>query len=320
MTKLRPASGLDQQWQQEFLIIAGVPKAGTTSLFDYLASHPQICPCRSKEPGFFLPADAPFFSKVRAARGDSFQSYQALFDAPGERVCMDGSVVYLHSPGSAEGIHTALPRARICVVLREPIARLKSFYQMGRFKRDFPPEMSLADFVDEQLRMAADPQASERPWGLVHSTYSACLAHYFNVFGRDRVHLVWFDELRENPEQVLRALCGFCGIDDGFFKDFKPYVLNESRDLRSAGLIRGYDGLLRLARAMASRLPVGREGLRRAYRRLNPWVKRTVLTRPAEHATLDAGRVAALQNYFAADTAELERLLGRRPPWAKPTA
>ena len=37
------------------LFVAGVPKAGTTSLFHYLALHPDIFPSNRKEPGFFHP-------------------------------------------------------------------------------------------------------------------------------------------------------------------------------------------------------------------------------------------------------------------------
>src|SRR5688500_8554449 len=35
------------------LIIAGVPKGGTTSLFRYLAQHPDICAARNKELRYF---------------------------------------------------------------------------------------------------------------------------------------------------------------------------------------------------------------------------------------------------------------------------
>jgi hypothetical protein len=36
-----------------YLIIGGAPKSATTSLFRYLADHPQVCPCGQKETYFF---------------------------------------------------------------------------------------------------------------------------------------------------------------------------------------------------------------------------------------------------------------------------
>jgi hypothetical protein len=37
------------------LLLAGVPKAGTTSLFRYLEQHPDICSSSDKEIGYFNP-------------------------------------------------------------------------------------------------------------------------------------------------------------------------------------------------------------------------------------------------------------------------
>lgn len=37
-----------------YLLIIGAMKCSTSSLFNYLAPHPSICPCITKEPEFFL--------------------------------------------------------------------------------------------------------------------------------------------------------------------------------------------------------------------------------------------------------------------------
>lgn len=51
-----------------FGIIGGGSKAGTTSVFNYLADHPEICAADAKETRFFLDADYPLPSKLRYAR------------------------------------------------------------------------------------------------------------------------------------------------------------------------------------------------------------------------------------------------------------
>ena len=51
-----------------FLIIGGTSKAGTTSVFNYLASHPQICASEEKETRFFLDLDYPLPSELRSER------------------------------------------------------------------------------------------------------------------------------------------------------------------------------------------------------------------------------------------------------------
>ena len=53
---------------ESFLIIAGASKAGTTSVFNYLANHPQICASVAKETRFFLDLDYPLPSELRSHR------------------------------------------------------------------------------------------------------------------------------------------------------------------------------------------------------------------------------------------------------------
>ena len=60
---------------ENFAIIIGAMKAGTTTLFDHLAAHPAIAPASPKEPGFFA-----FEEKFDAG----LASYEALFDFDAE--------------------------------------------------------------------------------------------------------------------------------------------------------------------------------------------------------------------------------------------
>ena len=53
------------------LFVAGVPKAGTTSLFHYLALHPDVFPSSRKEPGFFH----PFKIKDMDANLDAYKKF-----------------------------------------------------------------------------------------------------------------------------------------------------------------------------------------------------------------------------------------------------
>jgi hypothetical protein len=43
-------------------VIGGTEKAGTTSVFDYLSAHPQVCASSKKETDFFLEAHLVLFS------------------------------------------------------------------------------------------------------------------------------------------------------------------------------------------------------------------------------------------------------------------
>ena len=67
-----------------YLVIGGVPKAGTTSLFAWLSMHPDVCASSLKETRFFLDASSPLPSAKRFT-GENLQEYGRFFrDCPKE--------------------------------------------------------------------------------------------------------------------------------------------------------------------------------------------------------------------------------------------
>src|SRR5947199_9809161 len=91
-----------------FLIIGGTSKAGTTSVFNYLAGHPEVCPAE-KETRFFLDADYPLPSKRRYQENNS-ETYWSLFQSgPQENWRFEATPDYLYSANSAGAIHKTLP-------------------------------------------------------------------------------------------------------------------------------------------------------------------------------------------------------------------
>ena len=107
----RDASRLD-------VVIAGVNKAGTTSLFVSLSEHPQVAPSAVKETRFFLPAR---YGKP-VAPVDVYDEYFTVAPetpGPARGDAVATSTAARRSPGV---IDETLPDARIIVVLREPVA------------------------------------------------------------------------------------------------------------------------------------------------------------------------------------------------------
>lgn len=104
--------------------IVGAPKCGTTALYQYLSMHPGIYMPALKEPHFFC-RDFPDFGKVR-----DFDTYLKLFAAADPGVVIgEASVWYLYSQVAIPSIMAANPRARIIVMLRNPVAMAKSLHR-----------------------------------------------------------------------------------------------------------------------------------------------------------------------------------------------
>jgi len=103
--------------------IVGYPKAGTTSLYDYLKSHPGVFLPDIKEPHFHT-VDFPGAREV-----SSLEDYQKLYsDALPSQIRGDASASVIHSDVALDRILELYPDARFILLVREPVASVSSFH------------------------------------------------------------------------------------------------------------------------------------------------------------------------------------------------
>jgi hypothetical protein len=193
------------------VLIAGVNKAGTTSLFVSLSEHPRVAPSAVKETRFFLPAR---YGKA-IPPADVYDSYFTV--TPGTQVRLEATPSHFYGGEPlARAIDETLPGARIVVVLREPVARTISFFQYQKTRLRIPSDLSIEEYLahadaltDAQFQ---DP-ANERYFAVAGSRYADFLPGWLEVFGPERLRIVDFDDLTSDPGQVLRDTAGWVGID-----------------------------------------------------------------------------------------------------------
>lgn len=277
------------------LFLLGAAKAGTSTLYDWLAAHPQVYMSPVKEPHHFTPAmpdgrPVPGAVTARAA-------YLALFaDGAAQRWRGEASASYLHHGAVVvPAILRLAPQARFLVLLREPVARAWSHYLMakraGQLRRSFesivaaapalPPRSAAADCIEmgcyaEQLRAVLTQVPRERLWVGLQA------------------------DLARAPAALAAGLAAFLEIDVAGFPAAAPRRNAHAapRGGLAAALLRAGP-----ARALRRRLPAGFAApLRRLLLREQP---------PPPIPTAAAERLAA---YYAPQLAELEALLGRSLP------
>ena len=81
------------------------------------------------------------------------------------------------------------------------------------------------------------PATCWAPSALLYSdlaAYSEQLLRYFNVFGRDNVHVIVFDDLKADTRSVFRKTLEFLDVDPEFEADLS--VKNAARHLRNRAL------------------------------------------------------------------------------------
>lgn len=192
--------------------LVGAPKSATSSLHALLIKHPDIFMCRPKEPHFFS-TDLPGLAEV-----EDRAAYDALFeDAPEGAIRGEASAFYLRSAQAAQNIHAANPQARIILSIRNPADAAVSLYHQLRdgFREDqtsFGAAWGLQE-VRAQGRQLPPycPEPAQLQYREVYSYYDQ-IARYFDIFGRDGVKVLRFEDIAAEPARVVDEVLEFIGV------------------------------------------------------------------------------------------------------------
>jgi hypothetical protein len=239
--------------------IIGAAKAGTTSLHYYLGQHPQIQMSAVKETNFFAgpPGEFPF----PVGQVERRDEYEALFD-PAFAVRGEASPSYASAPrrqGVPERIKRLVPEAKFVYLVRDPVARTVSQFQMlvveGKEKRSFADAVAPLD--------AADPHTFHLT---CQSFYAHQIERYLEHFPRERLLVLDQADLLANRDATLGSVFAFLGVDPDYRSPrFDSELFRGGERHRYP---RSISGLKPLLRAPFRALPEGfREQLRGSFER-----------------------------------------------------
>ncbi len=206
------------------LIIAGTNKSGTTSLFRYLSDHPVICPSNRKELQFFLQPNV------------TIEDYQQHFESPSDTtITLEASPQYLdEQPYLAERIFKLLPDAKLIFVLREPVARLGSFFRSFQSRAsDATAGYTFLEFVKQAEQEASQsPNNSMFARELIRGCYGNHLEHWLSTFDSKQIHMIFFDDLEQDAKLTTQGVCDFLEIDSDFYDSYQFDIENKTREYR----------------------------------------------------------------------------------------
>jgi len=199
------------------LFIVGAAKSGTTSLYRYILQHPAIFFCKPKEPRYFsskynnFPHNGPgdyvadnFTIKEESKYIDLFKSVK------NEKIIGEASVDYLYYYKTAYDIKKYSPNAKIIITLRNPVDRAFSAYVhlKGAGRENLTFEEALKQ---EKSRMNDN---YEFIWFYKDvGKYYMQAKTYLDIFGKENVLIILFDELNKDVKSVIKKMMFFLNID-----------------------------------------------------------------------------------------------------------
>jgi hypothetical protein len=217
-------------------IIAGVNKAGTSSLFVSLSQHPSIAPSAVKETRYFLPAR--YGRPIPPA--SVWEEYFA--GTPTDAVRVEATPSYIYGGAAvATCIKDHLPDSKVIFVLREPVARAISFFEYQKVRLRLPMEMTMTEYLaiaDGLTPEDFDDPDNEKYMAFRGGCYAEFLPAWISTFGTDRVAILGFEALLHDPASQLRSLATFLGIDPHAFPTEALSSENRTVGYRNARLQR----------------------------------------------------------------------------------
>jgi len=203
-----------------FLVI-GAQKAGTTSLYAYLTAHPAVLGSSIKE--------VQYFSKFYDQGEDWYLAYfplelrggAARLRAGTRPAVGEASATYLFHPRAPERVHNFDPRMRLIAVLRDPVDRAYSHYQMehrwGREQLSFEDALDREEALAPELeRMVAEPgyesqEAIDCSY-VARGRYAEQLERWLERFPREQLLILTSDELLADPGRSMETVARFLGV------------------------------------------------------------------------------------------------------------
>jgi len=199
-------------------IVAGVQKAGTTAIHDFLAQHPHIALLRDQA--------LHFFDKEEHFDGEpDYRTLHGNFHSGWRwRVAGEVTADYLYYPRALERIAAYNPQMKIIASLRHPAERAFSQWNMRREKNQEPLGFIDALKRDQEIGLSKNPRGNAY---IARSLYTPQLEKVFNLFASEQVFVLKYETFRTDPFPIIDRIFDFIGVSQ------KSGLKNKQRNVGS---------------------------------------------------------------------------------------
>ncbi|WP_338240851.1 sulfotransferase family protein [Aurantiacibacter hainanensis] len=172
-------------------VVVGAAKSATTWLQTQLQADPAI----------YMPDPELHYFSREYDRGEEWYLSQFDGDLSGKTVG-EKSNSYLYESQSAERMHRVMPHVKLIAQLRNPVERAYSNYCMLFRRGD----------VGSDIESYLDPVQSENFRLLVAGNFASHLQGYIDLFGRERLLILFFEGVLQDPQKQISRVRDHLGL------------------------------------------------------------------------------------------------------------
>jgi len=282
-----------EKWPNFFIV--GTPRAGTTTLYDFLKRTEGVFMSSHKEPHYFSSIES---SSLYPPPIRDKKKYLSLFNkVKKEKAVGEASTSYLWDPNAPKLIHEDIPNAKIIISLRDPVERAYSHYLL-RLSGGKTYSFS------EAIRKALMPNVDFYTGVIViGGWYHKEINRYLNFFGKEKVKIMIFEEFVIDPKKTINEVLKFLEVQEEPPQavELVHNYLTKPRNLLTASILKNKT-VRRIARDL---LPtsIAVIGVRR------------ILGKKITKPSISQQDRIFLENLYRNDVRKLQKTLGRKLPW-----
>jgi hypothetical protein len=217
-------------------IVAGAPKAGTSSLHKWLCDHPQTIGSDPKETYYFVDRDS-HTAGASHFENKGIDGYRKLFENPHSttQIIFESTPGYLYSNLALKQIPELESKPRVLFLLREPAGQLFSLYRYFQQNWNWIPET-----MDFPTFIAASRTGSHTFGGNTlaqnaykNASYINFLLPWLNRLNHSRMRVLLFEDMIRDPLQFMTGLGDWLELDSSFYHTYAFNPENQTYRVKS---------------------------------------------------------------------------------------
>src|SRR3954454_3541494 len=194
--------------------IIGVQKAGTTTLDDWLAQHPQIYYYESLK-------DVHLFARFKSMKEIEQRLKKEPAQYKNQPVILQSAVNYIFYPQLLASIAEFNPKAKLILILRNPVDRAISSY--AYFKKMLRETRSMEEALLYEPKEVTEFTTDNSDFTYIeHGFYAKQIKNCLQYFPKEQLLVLDYDDLLKNASALLYKVFSFLNIDTTFQPDLNP--------------------------------------------------------------------------------------------------
>jgi len=219
----------------DFYII-GFVKCGTTSLYEYLISHPNVYPPKGKEIDYFDRLYSRGINWYKVSFPLKIQKFIVTKIFRKSFLTGEATPRYIVHPHALDRIKQVTPNAKFIILLRNPTTRAFSQYNMN-LRNDYEYRDFEGALKHETERIEGRMQKMKKDsdyysWNYdvygyrEHGIYVDKIKRWMEVFPKEQFLIIQSEEFLENKSKIFEQVLTFLGLPK-----WEPdeYVLHKKR-------------------------------------------------------------------------------------------